>query len=266
LPEHKNETKKSNADKFVLFDKYKKTKRKIYREQIVAEYIDLVRFIARRFLYRGEPLDDLVQVGTIGLLKAIERFDSKFGTQFTTFATPTIIGEIKHYFRDESHTVKIPRRLEELGVQIKKVIQKHTQAKGMAPSPKEISKALGIDIDAITEAMDTFQNYTTVSLDSSISHSDKGEGDNNLLNTLVADEGVDQIVNSEHLKRAISFLTQREQKILHMTYFQHLQQWEISKKLNISQVHVSRLIGHALKRLKRILIREAKEDQVYSGE
>jgi RNA polymerase sigma-B factor len=114
--------------------------------------------------------------------------------------------------------------------------------------------------------MDTFQNYTTVSLDSSISHSDKGEGDNNLLNTLVADEGVDQIVNSEHLKRAISFLTQREQKILHMTYFQHLQQWEISKKLNISQVHVSRLIGHALKRLKRILIREAKEDQVYSGE
>jgi RNA polymerase sigma-B factor len=82
----------------------------------------------------------------------------------------------------------------------------------------------------------------------------------------VADEGVDQIVNSEHLKRAISFLTQREQKILHMTYFQHLQQWEISKKLNISQVHVSRLIGHALKRLKRILIREAKEDQVYTGE
>lgn len=248
-----------------LFEKYKKNHRKDTREKIVVEYLDLVRFIARRFLYRGEPLDDLIQVGTMGLIKAIERFDMGLDIEFTTFATPTIIGEIKHYFRDDSHVLKIPRRLETMSRQIKQYINEYVQQQGRSPNISQIAEHLHISQNDIVEAMEAFEHSLTISLDSPI-HDGKGGGGSSfsLLTSLTdTDMAIENAVDHEHLKKAMQQLTKREQRILHLRYYQNLQQWEIAKKLNISQVHVSRLLVHATSRLKRILVREAKEDRVY---
>lgn len=245
-----------------LFLKYQKTKRSVYKEKLVYLYLDLVKIIVRRFAYRGEPLDDLIQVGTLGLIKAIERYDPRYGTQFSTFATPTIIGEIKHYFRDETRSIKIPRRLEEIEKKVRYFINQHIQKNGCMPQVKTIAESLGVNEEMVLEAMEVSTSNVTLSLDAPLW---ADNDDNNLLSCLIQiDEHneLEGIINIESLKHAISCLTQREQRIIHMRFYQNLNQEEISKKLKISQVHVSRLLKHALHRAERIIHRQAKQDHV----
>jgi RNA polymerase sigma-B factor len=247
-----------------LFEKYQKTHAKAAREQIVLKYLDLVKFISRRFLYRGEPLDDLIQVGTLGLMKAIERYDVKMGIEFTTFATPTVIGELRHYFRDDSHVLKIPRRLEELARTMKSHINEFVQKEGHSPTVKQISRELHVAEAEVVEAIEALENFSLLSLDTPLSDKNQESGGNSLITTLTgSDYQIEKAADYETLKLAMQRLSKREQRILHMRFYQNLQQWEIAEKLNISQVHVSRLLIHSLRRVKGTLVRQAKEDGVY---
>lgn len=252
-----------------LIAQYQKKPSNPLREKIIGEHINFVRFIARRFLYRGEPLEDLVQVGIIGLMKAIDRYRNSFRTEFTTYAAPLIIGEIKHYLRDESSAVKVPRKLQELNTLIKKHIIATTQKKGRSPTVKEIAKEMGLSEETILEAMEAGQSYNTISLDKPIMTEDGGSyttvAETLLSSNTEKNNGLDPLVEVENIRRAMATLPKREKEVIRLRFFQNLQQMDIAKELKISQVHVSRILALALRKIKRLLTREDKEDKIYHG-
>ncbi len=249
-----------------LIVQYQKKPTPALREQLIVDHMNFVRFIASRFLYRGEPLDDLVQVGIIGLMKAIERYRSAFKTEFTTYAAPLIIGEIKHYLRDESSSVKVPRKLQELNTMIKRYIIEATQKKGRSPTVKEIVKGLKLTEEEVLEAMEAGQAYNTLSLDKPMV-SDEGASYTTVAESLLAsvaenNTGLDPLVDLENVRRAMDRLPVREKEVIDMRFFKNLQQMDIAKQLKISQVHVSRILASGLAKIKRLLLREEKEDNV----
>lgn len=255
----------SRKKELTLIEKYRKRRSKKLREQIIAEHMDFVRFIASRFLYRGEPLEDLVQVGVMGLMKAIERYEKSFKTEFTTYAAPTIIGEIKHYLRDESRAIKVPRKLQELNTTVKKYIVGATQKKKRSPTVKEIAKALKISEEEVLEAMEASQSYLPVSLDRPAYSSGYSSG--TVAETLLSNlskhadgERMENLVDVENIRRALKSLPSKEREVIQLRFFENLQQMEIAKKLKISQVHVSRMLSSGLGKIKRLLHREDKED------
>ena len=145
-----------------LFKRYKETGDEQAREQLVLAHLNLARFLASKFKNRGESLDDLVQVATIGLIKAIDRFDISRGLEFTTFATPTIMGEIKRHFRDKGWSVRVPRRLQELSAKVTQVSDKLTEKLQRSPSVDEIAQALGVSVDEVLEAMESAHAYLSL--------------------------------------------------------------------------------------------------------
>jgi len=211
-----------------LFAQYKETKDPEVRDQLIVSHLNLVRFLASKFKNRGEPLDDLIQVGTIGLIKAIDRFEPDRGLEFTTYATPTIMGEIKRHFRDKGWSVRVPRRLQELSSKINQVTDDLTKELQRSPSIEEISVPLegggsGADGDETPSIIDQY-----VTEDEDLAGSD------------------DRIV----LEEAIRDFSPREQEIIRMRFVEGLTQVEIAEKLNISQVQVSRLLRRTLKRIQ----------------
>lgn len=247
-----------------LIEKYQKKRNKKLRDQIILEYMDFVRFIASRFLYRGEPLADLVQVGIIGLLKAIDRYERSFKTEFTTYAAPTIIGEIKHYLRDESRAIKVPRKLQELNTMVKRYIVEATQKKKRSPTVKEIAKAIKISEEEVLEAMEASQSYMPISLDKPVNYGNsKSSAADTLLSCITAEKDADKmdnLVDVENVRSAIKRLPAKERQVIDLRFFKNLQQMEIAKKLKISQVHVSRMLSSGLKKIKTMLHRENKVD------
>ncbi len=222
------------------------------REQLVDQYIGLVEFLARRFRNRGEPLEDLVQVGTIGLLKAIERFDLERGVEFSTYATPTIVGELKRHFRDKGWAVRVPRRLQELHLELTKVVSTLGQELGRSPTVTEIAKSAGTTEENVLEGLEIAQAYNFTSLDAPIDSDDAGS-------TSFADQlggEDDQLRNLEYrasLAPEMAKLPERERRILYLRFFKGLTQSEIADKLGISQMHVSRLLNRTLIRLREVL-------------
>jgi RNA polymerase sigma-B factor len=225
-----------------------------YREQLVAQYIGLVEFLARRFRNRGEPLEDLVQVGTIGLLKAIERFDLSREVEFSTYATPTVVGELKRHFRDKGWAVRVPRRLQELHLELTKIVGHLGQELGRSPTVAEIAEAAGTSEESVLEGLEIAQAYNFTSLDAPIDTEDGGS-------TSFADQLGEDDEHLEHLEYRASLapemarLPERERNILYLRFFKGLTQSEIAERLGISQMHVSRLLGRTLMKL-----REALED------
>jgi len=219
------------------------------RAALIERHLPLVTFMARKFADRGEPLDDLIQVGTIGLIKAIDRFEISKGFEFSTFATPTIVGEIKRHFRDKTWAVRVPRRLQELGASVTKATTELTQKLDRSPTPKEIAKHLGITVDDVAEALESNAAYSTVSLDVT------SETSTSIGETFGAlDEALEGVEYRESLKPLLSQLDEREKRILQMRFFDNLSQSQIATELGISQMHVSRILNKVLTHLREGLI------------
>jgi RNA polymerase sigma-B factor len=224
------------------------------RDELVVAHLNLVRYLAVKFANRGESLDDLIQVGTVGLIKAIDRFDLERGVEFTTYATPTIVGEIKRHFRDKGWAVKVPRRLQELNLSVNRAIEKLTIALGHSPTVKELADELHATEEEVLEAQELGQAYNLLSLDTEIT----GEGDKNAQK--LADyigEADPQLANLEdraNLERAFEVLSRRERIILFLRFYESISQTEIAKRLNVSQMHVSRLQQKALEKLRDALV------------
>jgi RNA polymerase sigma-B factor len=223
------------------------------RERLVAGYEGLVHFLARRFQNRGEPLEDIVQVGFLGLIKAIDRFDPSLGNEFTTFATPTILGEIKRYFRDKGWAIRFPRRLQELYQQVVRVNEEMKNQLGRQPSMAEVAERLGVDQDDVLEAMEMSTAFTPLSIDATAGGDSEDEG-RQLSEAVGSDDpNLDRVEMREVLERAMQNLNERERRIMIMRFFDEMSQSEVAKRLGISQMHVSRLQRAALEHLREHL-------------
>ena len=239
-----------------LFHEYRQAsdeeERLSLRERLVAQHIGLVEFLARRFRNRGEPLEDLVQVGTIGLLKAIERFDLEREVEFSTYATPTIVGELKRHFRDKGWAVRVPRRLQELHLELTKVVGHLGQDLGRSPTVAEIAEATGTTEETVLEGLEIAQAYNFTSLDAPID-TDEG-GSTSFADQLGEDdEHLENLEYRASLAPEMAKLPERERRILYLRFFKGLTQSEIADKLEISQMHVSRLLNRTLTTLRQAL-------------
>jgi RNA polymerase sigma-B factor len=219
------------------------------RDQLIERYMSLVRSLARRYAYRGEQLDDLVQIGSIGLIKAIDRFDIDRGVELTTYATPNIIGEIKRHFRDKGWSVRVPRGLQELNVKLSKLIEEQTVELGRSPTIPELAKAAGAEEELVVEALESGRAYSAVSLSTGGGQDEEGELDP--LEWLGAEEP-EYEVSEDRAMLAPGFqaLDERERLIIHLRFFKGLTQSQIAQQVGISQMHVSRLIRRALERIR----------------
>jgi RNA polymerase sigma-B factor len=220
------------------------------REQLIEQYLSLVRSLARRYAYRGEQLDDLVQIGCIGLIKAIDRFDLERGVELTTYATPNIIGEIKRHFRDKGWAVRVPRGLQELNVQLSKIVEEQTVQLGRSPTIPELAKAAGVEEELVLEALESGRAYTSLSL--SVGGGGDEDGELDPLESLGTEEH-QYSVSEDRAVLAPGFraLDERERRILHLRFFDGLTQSQIAQQIGISQMHVSRLIRRALEKIRQ---------------
>ncbi|MFJ5709469.1 RNA polymerase sigma factor SigF [Streptomyces sp. NPDC093105] len=227
------------------------------RNTLVELNLALVRFAAARFGTRSEPMEDIVQVGTIGLIKAIDRFELTRGVEFPTFAMPTIIGEIKRFFRDTSWSVHVPRRLQELRLDLARAGDALSQRLDRAPTVAELAAELRITEDEVVEGMAASNAYTAASLDAQTEDEDHGQNETALADRLgYEDHGLTGIEYIASLKPMIASLPERERLILSLRFVTGLTQSEIGAELGISQMHVSRLLSRTLARLRRGLTLE----------
>ena len=231
-----------------LFRRYKENGDEEARDSLVLSHINLVRYLAAKFANRGEPLDDLIQVGTIGLIKAIDRFEPDRGLEFTTYATPTILGEIKRHFRDKGWSIRVPRRLQELSAKINQSTDVLTQTLQHTPTVDEIADYLGVGVDEVLEAMESSEAYSSVPLEGTQSD------DDDTLSVLDRYGQMDEQLRSADdkilLEELLKGFTEREREIVRLRFLYGLTQAEIAEKLGISQVQVSRLLRKTLKQMQ----------------
>jgi RNA polymerase sigma-B factor len=228
------------------------------RQQLIEQHMSLVRSLARRYSFRGEQLDDLVQIGAIGLIKAIDRFDLERGVELTTYATPNIIGEIKRHFRDKGWSVRVPRGLQELNVQLSKLIEEQTVELGRSPTISELAKAAGAEEELVVEALESGRAYSSVSLSTGGGQDEEGELDP--LESLGAEERQYEVSEDRAvLAPGFRVLDERERTILHLRFFEGLTQSQIAQQIGISQMHVSRLIRRALEKIREEIATDEEE-------
>ena len=225
------------------------------RDELIERYMSLVRSLARRYSHRGEQLDDLVQIGAIGLIKAIDRFNLDRGVELTTYATPNIIGEIKRHFRDKGWAVRVPRGLQELNVQISKLVEQLTVQFGRSPTIPELAEAAGVEEELVLEALESGRAYSSVSLSPGASTDE--EGDLDPLDSLGSEDHEYEISEDRAaLAPGFKVLDQRERNILHLRFFSGLTQSQIADEVGISQMHVSRLIRRSLEKIREEIAEE----------
>lgn len=238
-----------------LFVKYRLEGDEDARDELITMYLNLVKYLASRFRNRGEPIDDLIQVGTIGLIKAIDRFDIERQVEFTTYATPTIVGELKRYFRDKGWAIKVPRRLQELSFKVNQAVDALTQRYQRSPTIAEIGEYLGVTSEEVLEAMETSEAYNFVSLESD--RGGDGSDSFSILEYIGKDDALMAVIDDRTtLSVAFKQLTPQEQRVLYLRFFQGLTQTEIAKQLDISQMQVSRLLRRTLRILRENIVRE----------
>ena len=228
------------------------------REQLIEQYMSLVRSLARRYAYRGELLDDLVQIGAIGLIKAIDRFDLNRGVELTTYATPNIIGEIKRHFRDRGWSVRVPRGLQELNIQLSRLLEELTVTLGRSPTIAELAKAAEVSDEEVLEALQSGRAYSSLSL--SVGASQDEDGDLDPLESLGTEEPRYALTEDlAVLAPGFRVLDERERRILHLRFFEGLTQSQIAQQVGISQMHVSRLIRRSLEKIRAEIAVEPDE-------
>ncbi|MDQ3629484.1 MAG: RNA polymerase sigma factor SigF [Actinomycetota bacterium] len=219
------------------------------REQLVRANLPLVEHLARRFANRGEPLDDLTQVGTIGLLKAIDRFSPERGVEFSTYATPTIVGEIKRHFRDRGWSIRVPRRLQEMRLSLSIATGELTQQLGRSPTVAEIADWMHVSQDMVLEGLESANAYATISLDAQ-DYPSEGDGAS-MVDTLgEIDAELGNVEYRESLRPLLAGLDPRDRQILVLRFFHGCTQSQIAAEIGMSQMHVSRLLSRTLARLR----------------
>ena len=230
------------------FVEYRTTRSRRLRDELVEDHVPLAQFLARRFAHRGEPYEDLVQVALVGLLKAVERFDPDRGLQFSTFATPTIVGELKRHFRDKGWAMRVPRRVQELHLQLAKIVGALSQELGRSPTAAEIAGRAGVSEEDVLEAMEAGGMYRLASIDGPAASSEDGSE----LSALLGDDDIDfeRVEHQVELSELLDALPARERKIVYLRFFEGLTQSEIADRVGISQMHVSRLLTRSLVTLR----------------
>ncbi|MDA8317063.1 MAG: SigB/SigF/SigG family RNA polymerase sigma factor [Actinomycetota bacterium] len=215
------------------------------RERLVTAHLGLAHQLARRYVNRGEPYEDLVQVASLAIVKSVDRFDPDRGIEFTTFATRTVIGELKRHFRDKGWAVRAPRRVQELYLELGKATETLSQQLGRSPTVRELATATGATEEAVLEALEAGQGYRTASIDAT------GRNEETLASHLGGeDASLGAIEDRVLLAPALAALGPREQQILQLRFAYGLTQSEIAARVGISQMHVSRLLAASLKRLR----------------
>lgn len=222
-------------------------RREQLRQELITAHLPIARHIARRFVHRGEPQEDLEQVAMLGMINAVDRFEPDRGSDFLSFAVPTITGEIRRYFRDRAWSVQLPRRLKELHLSIKSAAAELTQSQGRTPRPSEIAGHLGITTDEVLDGLNAAAAYRSDSLDRQLGDAP----DVTVKDTLgTADAALDLVEDRESVKPLLAMLAERERTVLLLRFFRGLTQARIAEELGVSQMHVSRLLAQTLAKLR----------------
>ena len=232
-----------------LFRRYKEEGDVEAREKLVMSHMNLVRFLANKFKNRGEPLDDLIQVGYLGLLKAIDRFDPSRGLEFTTYAAPTIMGEIKRHFRDKGWSVRVPRRLQELSAKVNQATDVLTTELQRSPKIEEIAEYLDASVDEVLEAMESSSAYSSVPLEGT-GNNDNDDAPSVLDRYATEDSALNFTDDRLIIEEALKGFSPREREVIDLRFLQGMTQIEIAEQLGISQVQVSRLLRRTLKKIQ----------------
>ena len=236
----------ANRETLARFEEYQRTRDRRLRDELVEDHVRLAEYLARRYANRGEPLDDLRQVALVGLFKAVERFQPDRGLQFSSFAMPTIVGEIKRYFRDKGWAVRVPRRVQEVYLEMDRTVATLSQELGRAPTPSEIARRAGVTEEEVLEGIEAGGFYRPVSMhamrsdDTSRSPEDLLGGD---------DAEITAVEDRLAVEELLALLEPREQKIVYLRFFEGLTQSEIAAQVGISQMHVSRMLTRSLETL-----------------
>jgi RNA polymerase sigma-B factor len=231
-----------------LLERYHHHGDRAAREALVERFLPLARQLARRYQRGSEPLDDLIQVASLGLLKAIDRFEPERPTAFSSFAVPTILGELKRHFRDRGWSVRVPRDLQELAVRVERVGEELTRSLGRAPTPTEIGEHIGVTAEQVLEAREAAGAYRAVSLDRPRDDDEDGDGISESMG--VEDPGFGLAEAAATVERLMDVLGDREREVLRLRFQEDLTQSEIGARVGVSQMHVSRLIRQAVERLR----------------
>lgn len=240
-----------NIEEFFL--ELQRTKDEKIRETLIIHHMNLVHLLAKKFVDWGKPLESLVSVGTIGLINAIDRFDTAKGVKFSTYATYLILGEIRRYFRDKCWFVKVPRKTRKLTRIIQEEIEEMTKDLNRSPSISELAQKLEVSQEEVIEALEARSAYNAYSLDNG-PKSENGDGNLSMLEYLSCeDQDLKTFNNKFDLEDVLHYLPKREQVIIRLYYFDGFSQTKIARRLDISQMHVSRLLKQALMHLKKMV-------------
>jgi RNA polymerase sigma-B factor len=226
------------------------------RAYLIERHEGLVRHVARDYMSRGESYEDIVSVGHVGLIHAVDRFDPERGTKFATFAVPTIKGEMQRHFRDRTWGLRVPRRIQELSMQARKLSEELAQQLGRAPNYAELALELGVTEEDVIEAMEVGRQYELLSIEDGGSNEDGNNGLAAIDRAGEEDEALENIGARDEITKALRQLPPREQVIVVLRFFREMTQQEVGERLGISQMHVSRLQARALRRLRQIMSRE----------
>jgi RNA polymerase sigma-B factor len=230
------------------FIRFAATRDQALRDELVEAQLGLAEYLARRFANRGEPLDDLVQVASLGLLNAVNRFDPARNVEFSTYATHTVVGELKRHFRDKGWAVRAPRRMQELYLRLGKVVASLGQELGRSPTIGELALEAGVSEEEALEALEAGQAYRSASIDAPV----EDRGETATLASMLGqdDQGLADAESRATLSPLLAQLPRREQLILQLRFFEGMTQSEIAARLGISQMHVSRLLARSMARLR----------------
>jgi RNA polymerase sigma-B factor len=234
-----------HAEMLERFEAFRRTGDREQRNELVREHMRLAEALAARFSDRGEPLDDLRQVALVGLVKAVERFDPARGVQFTSFATPTVVGELKRHFRDKGWAVRVPRRVQELHLRLRAIVADLNQDLGRAPTTAEVAAHAGVRDDDVLEAMEAATLYRLTSLDH-----ERPDAEESTIATIGEDDA--ELTSADErlaVEQLMATLPERERQIVYLRFFEGLTQAEIAGQIGISQMHVSRLLTRSLESL-----------------
>ena len=220
------------------------------REELVTRFLPLARQLVRRFERPGESVDDLMQVASIGLVKAIDRYELDRGYAFSSFAVPTILGELKRYFRDAGWAVHVPRALQERALEVNRSISELSRRLGRSPTPREVASATGLGQEAVLEAMEAGMAYDSVSLEAPPPGSDNSTGEPWAEHIAVEERGYELAEYTATLGPQLRTLPARDRMVLHLRFVEDLTQSQIAERIGVSQMHVSRLIRGALERVR----------------
>jgi RNA polymerase sigma-B factor len=236
-----------------LLERYHRKDDKAARDALVERFLPLARQLARRYERQDEPLDDLLQVASMGLVKAIDRFDPSRGTAFSSFAVPTILGELKRYFRDVGWAVHVPRGMQERALEVNRAVSELSRTLSRSPTPAEIAEFTELALEEVLEAMEAATAYDSVSLEAPRSNGDgNGDGDaGEVVDRLGGeDPGYELAEYSATIAPQLRALPERDRRVLHMRFVEDLTQSEIAERIGVSQMHVSRLIRKALEQVR----------------